>query len=541
MQISRREILAAGVVGGMAPRVIASGSSNPFTATWNSLSSGYRVPDWFGRAKFGIWSHWSAQCVPEAGDWYGRLMYVQGHPAYAHHLSHFGHPSRTGFMEIQNLWTARHWDPDALISLYKSAGARYFMALGCHHDNLDAFNSRNHAWNVMRVGPRQDIVGGWAIAARKAGLRFAISNHSSHSWHWYQTAYGYDAEGLEKGKRYDAWNLTRSQGAGKWWDGLDPQELYNGPYYAPPAGIDSLRSMNAWHDAHDGEWTEAIPPGARGSVYARKWLMRQMDLVEQYRPDMVYLDDSALPFGSIGLEAAAHYYNQASMWHGRPDVVLTAKKLSSQQRRAIVEDVERGFVDAISPRPWQTDTCIGDWHYDRTIFTQHRYKSAETVLQRLCDVVSKNGNLMLSIPIRGDGTHDQDELDILGDLALWFRANGDGIYNTVPWRTFGEGPTLTIAGTQNENLVKAFTDKDIRFTVSISNTSTSLNAFFLGRPRGAITIASLGTRAIQVEAVALLRGERLEFTQSADGLTVALPENDIGIVAGVRIEGRGIS
>ena len=540
MEVSRRQILAAGFASGL-PGAAASAMHKPFAPTWDSLATGYQVPDWFGRAKFGIWSHWSAQCVPEAGDWYGRLMYVQGHPSYAHHLAHYGHPSRTGFMEIQNRWTARNWDPDALISLYKAAGARYFMALGCHHDNLDAFDSRHHPWNVMRVGPRRDIVGGWEAAARKAGLRFAISNHSSHSWHWYQTAYGYDAEGPEKGKRYDAWRLTRVQGANKWWDGLDPQELYNGPYYVPPAGIDNITAMNAWHAARDGAWTEAAPPGARGGVYARKGLMRLMDLVERYRPDMVYLDDTGLPFGSIGLAAAAHYYNQASRWYGRPNVVLTAKKLVDRQRGAMVEDVERGFADAIRPRPWQTDTCIGNWHYDRSIFTQHRYKSAETVLQRLCDVVSKNGNLMLSIPIREDGTHDEDELAILRDLAAWFRVNGAGIYDTLTWRIFGEGLTTMIAGTQNEDRLKPFTDKDIRFTMGASTTSKWLNAFFLGRPRGSITISSLGTRALRAEAVGLLGGEPLHFSQSSNGLTIALPDRDIGIVPGVRIEGNGIA
>ena len=158
--------------------------------------------------------------------------------------------------------------------------------------------------------------------------------------------------------------------------------------------------------------------------------------------------------------------------------MLTAKKLVDPQRGAMVEDVERGFADAIRPRPWQTDTCIGDWHYDRSIFTQHRYKSAETVLQRLCDVVSKNGNLMLSIPIREDGTHDEDELAILRDLATWFRVNGAGIYDTLTWRIFGEGPTMMIAGTQNEDRLKPFTDKDIRFTMGASTTSKWLNALF---------------------------------------------------------------
>ena len=149
-------------------------------ADWQSLADAYAysVPDWFRDAKLGIWAHWGPQCVPEAGDWYGRLMYVQGHPAYDHHLRTYGHPSRTGFLDIIGRWKAEAWQPEALVDLYRKAGARYFMAMANHHDNLDLFDSAHHAWNSTRVGPKRDIVGEWAAAARKAGLRFGVSNHS---------------------------------------------------------------------------------------------------------------------------------------------------------------------------------------------------------------------------------------------------------------------------------------------------------------------------------------------------------------------------
>ncbi|MES1200531.1 MAG: alpha-L-fucosidase [Pseudomonadota bacterium] len=195
---------------------IRSTGAPRFSPTWDSLVSSYRAPDWFRDAKFGIWAHWSAQCVPEQGDWYARRMYVQGDPAYEHHVRTYGHPSVFGFMEVNKLWRAENWDPEALIQRYKRAGAKYFVALANHHDNFDTYNSRHHAWNSVNVGPKRDIIGTWARAARKHGLRFGVTNHCAKAWHWFQPAYGYDAEGAMAGQRYDAYRLTRADGAGKW-------------------------------------------------------------------------------------------------------------------------------------------------------------------------------------------------------------------------------------------------------------------------------------------------------------------------------------
>jgi alpha-L-fucosidase len=123
--------------------------------------------------------------------------------------------------------------------------------------------------------------------------------------------------------------------------------------------------MNAWHDKRDGQWIEAVPPG--NMRFVEKWLLRQNQMVDDYRPDLVYFDDTGLPLGQAGLEAAAHVYNQALKRRGDIDVVVFGKKLEGLQRRAIVEDVERGWLDEIRADPWQTDTCIGNWHYSRRI------------------------------------------------------------------------------------------------------------------------------------------------------------------------------
>jgi alpha-L-fucosidase len=546
LRLNRRELLKSGAAAAAFARPqpsSAEASPGPVRPTWESLAEHYRTPDWFRDAKFGIWAHWGPQCQPEFGDWYARLLYIQGRQEwqqgetpYENHLRRYGHPSRNGFIDIIGKWKAEAWQPEELLKRYVKAGARYFMAMGCHHDNFDLFASKHHAWNVTRVGPKRDIVGGWEPLVRQAGLKFGVSNHSSHAWHWYQVAYGYDAEGPMRGRRYDAYWLRKKHGRGKYWDGLDPQELYTGPYYVPPNGITSAAEMNAWHDKRDGQWIEAAPPG--NMRFVEKWLLRQNQMVDDYRPDLVYFDDTGLPLGQTGLEAAAHFYNQALKWRGDVDVVVFGKKLEGVQRRAIVEDVERGFLDEIRPEPWQTDTCIGNWHYDRRLYENGGYKSAKQVVQRLADVVSKNGNLLLNIPVRGNGTIDDKEEAIVDEIAAWTRRNGEAIFATRPWRVFGEGPTQPPEGMLNEQDAKPFAAEDIRFT----RKGDTLYAIFLDWPSGESAIRSLGANAGGViERIDLLGGPELPFRRDPDALRLTLPQPWSGaFVPALRIRGRGL-
>ena len=539
MTLSRRGLIGAGAA---LPALSACASlpdrnSGPFEPTWDSLIAGYQTPDWFRDAKFGIWSHWGPQCLPEFGDWYGRQMYIQGNPVYDHHVATYGHPSRFGFMELMNQWKGEHWDPDGLLDLYQAAGARYIVSMANHHDNLDLFDSAHHPWNVMRVGPRRDIVGTWEKAVRARGLRFGVSNHGAHAWHWWQTAYGYDAEGPLKGVRYDAARLTRADGAGKWWEGLDPQELYTGPTFAPPDGIASIAEMNAWHDARDGQWIEEPP--AANPAFIRSWVARQRDLITRYRPDMVYFDNYGLPLGRHGLEATAEYYNASLDWRGELPVV-NGKRLEDRQRRGVVETVERGFSDSLRPEPWQTDTCIGDWHYNRARFTGHFYVPAHSVIQRLVDVVSKNGNLLLNIPQRGDGSIDSDERAILADIAAWMGINGEAIFETRPWRIYGEGPTEVQAGMHGEGNARPWTGQDIRFTTR----DGTLYAFALDWPEdGRMVIRALGAQAAgRVEQVELLGGGALPFQRTNDALVIELPAGrPVSVAPAVRLRGAGLT
>jgi alpha-L-fucosidase len=540
MDFNRRSVLAGMAALGAARGAVAQSpmglAPGPVQPNWPSLVNAYRYPDWFRDAKLGLWSHWGPQSVPEQGDWYGRFLYMQGHPMYEHHLKTYGHPSKTGMMDIQNRWTADRWDPEALIERYKKAGAKYFMSLACHHDNLDCYDSRYHAWNSLRVGPKRDIVGTWEKAARKAGLKFGVSNHAAHAWHWYQTGYAYDPTGPLKGVRYDASTLRKADGKGKWWDGLDPQQLYTGAHMAAPDGIDSIAAMNAWHEKNDGQWMEHGPKDAPG--YAAKWLLRQTDLIDKYKPDMVYFDDYELPFGPIGLQSLADYYNRSIQWHGKIDVVLTAKQLKPHQRFGLVQDVERGYTDHIWDEPWQTDTCLGDWFYNVARLRDKSYKSAPEVIQRLADVVSKNGNLLLSVPQPGDGSIDSEVEHILDGMTDWVAINGEAIFGSRPWRRYGEGPTILPTGMQNET-VKPFTARDIRFTTNMG----ALYAVFLGWPEGAATVGSLArtVNSEVVERVTMLGGGVIAHRQDAKGLHVTMPANTRGgFVPVLKLEGRGL-
>lgn len=91
-------------------------------------------------------------------------------------------------------------------------------------------------------------------------------------------------------------------------------------------------------------------------------------------------------------------------------------------------------MDDIKEFPWQTCTCIGDWHYNREVYDQKRYKTVRQVVHQLIDIVSKNGNLLLSIPVRGDGSLDELEVEFLEGLAKWMDVNGEAIYGTRPWK-----------------------------------------------------------------------------------------------------------
>lgn len=524
---------AAGIPSALTPTVLVSTNAEPvaagkFEPTWESLKQ-YQVPEWFRDAKFGIWAHWGPQCEPEDGDWYARQMYIQGSGQNKFHVAHYGPPSQFGFKDVIHEWKAENWDPEKLMKLYKRTGAQYFFALANHHDNFDNWDSKYQPWNSVNVGPQKDLIGGWAKAARENGLRFGVSVHAAHAWSWYEPAQGADKAGPLAGVPYDG-KLTKADGKGLWWDGLDPQDLY-AQNHTPGKKLE-------WNwDASKGS---SIPDAA----YCQKFYNRTVDLINKYHPDLIYFDDTALPLWPVsdaGLKIAADFYNTNIKLHGtNDDGVLFGKILDADQQQCMAWDIERGVSPTILPHPWQTDTCIGGWHYDRVLYERNGYKSAKTVIQMLADIVSKNGNLLLNIPVRGDGTIDEKELKIVQGIADWMDVNKESIFGTRPWKVFGEGPASGGAALKaqgfNEGKGKPFTAADVRFTQT--QDCKTLYAIVLGAPTNGVSITSLGKSAklldTKISKIQLLGSkEKIKWQQTDGALIIKVPkkiDGDIAIV-----------
>ena len=533
----RAQILTDPIPETAVPTVIVSTTNEPvtpgkFQPTWDSLHQ-YQCPDWFRNAKFGIWACFGPQNVPEAGDWYARNMYVEGSRQNQYHVAHYGPPAQFGFKDVIHLWKAEKFDADKLIALYKKVGAQYFFVMANHHDNFDMYDSKYQPWNSVQVGPHKDIVGDFAKAAHEQGLPFGVSVHAAHAWSFYEIAQSADKTGPLAGVSYDG-KLAKADGKGKWWDGLDPQDLYT-QNHAPGLNFSNASSIH-------GQWNWGNGASLPDQAYCDKFYNRTIDLVHKYKPDLIYFDDDALPLWPVsdaGLKIAADFYNFNMQQHdGKLEAVLFGKMLSQSQQKCIVRDIERGAANAIEPQPWQTDTCIGNWHYDRSLYNKNRYKTARTVIQMLCDIVSKNGNLLLNIPVRGDGSIDDKEQAVLAGIGAWMDVNKEAIFGTRPWKIFGEGPASEGAALSaqgfNEGKGKPFTGEDVRFTTK----DGVLYAIVLGAPQQDLQIKSLGTAAKllneKISSITLLGSdEKVTWSQAADVLKINAPKkspNDIAIV-----------
>lgn len=520
-------------------QVVVSDSTEPiregkFKPNWQSLKQ-YKVPDWFRNAKFGIWAHWGPQCQPGQGDWYARFMYQQGSQQYNWHTTHYGHPSKAGFKEVIRDWKAEKWDPEKLVALYKRAGAQYFFAMANHHDNLDLWNSRYQPWNSVNVGPKKDILAGWAKAAKNQKLPLGLSIHAAHAWTWFETSQRADKGGELDGVPYDG-KLTKENGNGLWWEGLDPQELY-AQNHALSKGSENINTIHSqWGWGNDA----SIPSQA----YCDKFYNRTIDLINQYQPDLLYFDDTALPLYPIsdaGLKIAAHYYNQNIANHnGKLEAVLFGKILTEDQKECMVWDVERGAPDKIQEKAWQTCTCIGDWHYNQWVYQNNRYKSAQDVIHMLIDVVSKNGNLLLNIPVRGDGSIDDKEIEIVEQIAGWMDINKESIFDTRPWKIYGEGPSVEKANPINaqgfnEGKTK-YNSSDIRF----NQKGKTLYVTVLGAPKKNIIVTSLSKSGSRIKSISMLgTKEKVLWKQDNNALEIKKPQtipNEIAVVFKVRLK-----
>lgn len=428
----------------LPPLPIADG---PYSADWEQISQIYVVPQWWREAKFGAWSHWSPQSMPEQGDWYARGMYMEGHRQYNHHLRQFGHPSEYGYKDICHNWVIDRWNPEELMDIYVEMGARYFMAMGVHHDNYDCWDSAYQPWNSVNVGPKVDIVGTWEKIARQRGLRFGIGFHNTppRTWGQFMTVrYTSDREGTKQGVPYDALQ-TILDGKGKWWEGMDPVDLY-GPV----------------HTRRD----PLLSP------FANQFMWRIDDAITKYKPDIIYFDEHAgdsqmdlqvrMGLGFLAPQLIANYYNKSLQWNqGKMDAVINLKGVGGPYNsfqnaphllpvvdRALVKSTEAIIEAEIMAYPFQTETTIADWHYQ----TGQRYMDAKTIVGLLMQNVSRNGAMLLNLTQRGRGDLDPEVVRISKDVGAWLKINGQAVYGSRPFEVCSE-KSNTISYTRNNGFV----------------------------------------------------------------------------------------
>ena len=507
----------------------------PFAPTWASIEKNYPgTPAWLRDAKFGIWVHFGPQAAGKSGDWYARKLYSPGTPAYKNHLANYGHPSEVGYKEVLRDWNPTKLDPAKLVEIYKDAGARYLVIQGVHHDQFDMWNSTYQPWNATRLGPKRDLLGEWTKAARAADIRFGVTFHHEYSWWWWQTAFGADKDGPKAGVPYDG-HLTLEDGKGKWWEGLDPRLLYgvdlreykgvaaaaNHPWNPPPAGIFQ-------NHADYARW------------YATWWALRIMDVVDKYQPDFIYTDGTdQQPFSGsgtgTGLKAdamqtvIADFYNKTLQRRGKVDAFSIVKFRNKTNGTVTTE--EFGLPDHIrTDQAWIGETPVGDWFYAPG-FT---YDSG-MMIHYVTEAASRDGNAAICISLLPDGSLDDGSRQMLKEVGVWMRRNGEGIYGSHAWKIPGEGEIvkgklkqLPGGALRKMHAEFRFGPQDFRFTVGKNG---NLYAYCMTVPAtgAALRITSLGSTANAlgkpVRAVSLLGSPgTLTWKQEPDALVVTLPD-----------------
>jgi alpha-L-fucosidase len=457
----------------------------PFSATWPSLSR-YSIPSWYEDAKFGLFIHWGVYSVPAFGnEWYPRRMYIEGTPEFEHHIKTCGPQSRFGYKDFIPLFKAEKFDPARWARLFRRAGARFVMPVAEHHDGFAMYDTALSKWSAARMGPKRDLIRDLANAVRKEGLIFGLSSHRAEHWWYYGGGAKFDSD-VRRGKHAD--------------------------FYGP------AQPMGDSHSTLNDRKTLPMP----NEAFLKDWLARSCELVDKYRPKIVWFDwwIQHIAFDPYLRKFAAYYYNRAAQWG---ETVAINYKNDAFPEGTAVFDVERGQLSGIRPQLWQTDTAVSknSWGYVH----QQDYKTASSLIGDLVDIVSKNGVLLLNIGPRPDGTIPKPEEELLCEIGDWLALNGEAIYGTRPWKVFGEGPTEIVEGTFNDVKRTSFTAKDIRFT----SKDKTLYAVALGWPQDGIlhirTLARGGDAMPVKPAHVELLGAKgpLRWKWDRHALTVTLP------------------
>ena len=401
--------------------------------SWDELRAQYEFPVWYAEARFGIWVHWGAQTEPkEGGGWYARHMYMQdvgnqkwGKNAYQYHNKTYGHPSKIGYKDVLNEWKAENLNTDSLLKYFKKIGARYFVALANHHDRFDNFNSTHFDWNSVNVGPKRDIIGEFSESAKKYNIPFGVSSHDDRFLSWWLPAFGADSSGKYKGIPYDG-HMTKEDGIGKWWEGLDPAKLYG------------------------------LPPEKRTSEYIEEvkhnWMLRHIELTTKYDIDMIWFDGHGFPYKEYGKEVCQTFFNHKLTENGKINAVVAGKFYNEP---STVKDIERGGADSILPYPWQGITTPRTWFYKEDSFQLDYRQNARSIIELLVDYMSKNGNLLLNVELLPDGTIPPKQIRLLDEIGDWVNLNQEAIYASRPWKIYGDNLNSDIERLKKEAVSEA--------------------------------------------------------------------------------------
>ena len=396
--------------------------------TWASLSN-HPTPKWYSDAKFGIFIHWGIYSVPAYhNEWYSREMYDKTKGAYRHHIKTYGSPDKFGYKDFIPMFKGEKFNADEWVKLFKQSGAKYVMPVGEHHDGFAMYNTDFNKWNSVNMGPHRDVLGEIKTACEKENLQFCTSNHRAE--HFFFMNMGRTVESDVKTDKYN-------------------------DFYGPAFYCDELGAVKM------GATTANIYTVSPDKEYLEDWTVRVCEMIDRYQPKVLYFDwwIQNQGFKPYLKKIAAYYYNRAIEW--KTEVTINYKKQAYAPNSATL-DVERGALVGISPIPWQTCTAIGkrSWGYTK----DNEFKSAEHIICDLIDIVSKNGNMLLNVGPKSDGTITDEETSILKQIGKWLDVNGEGIYSTTFYTHFGEGKVNAKDGFFQDNKKKPFTEKDFRFT-----------------------------------------------------------------------------